>query len=575
MKMQNKPFEFEFSLDILNHLGRGLYRSFATVVAEAVSNSWDAEATIVDITIDGKKLIVQDNGKGMNSEDFQGKFLKVGYSRRNDSSNKSKRNVIGRKGIGKLAMLSISEKITIISKKNGGEATGGIINNSKLDKEIKNDGKYSLDNLPQKIKTESFGKRKKTGTKIIFENIKTNLNGTDIIRKYLATQFNFIFNLKKSDSFKIVVNGKEVREDDLKELNGNTQFVWFLGKEDKTRKNRYSNIEESKVIENTTFEFNNKNIEIKGFIASVKEPKHLLLKGSKGDFKISINLFCNGRLRQENLFEEIASKRLPEEYMYGEVHVDGFEDEEIDRFTSSREGIIKDDPLYQKFLKELKKIQSIILSDWSPWRKSHRDEGDIEDGTMPKYQRRMEDSRNWREKDFEDKLNKEIKDKGVKQGLKERLRELSHKNTLVYQDIFILENIFREYIKIKKIEENNFDLTKDEEKEIIESINLTKKFRQEDEERHTLKGKIVKNESYLNYLDLWGLANIIDIKIHKIQNKKKKNQKGVDNDAKEIMPVRNPIMHTNEVTEDVLKWDKIKNVINYIERLKEEGGGKE
>lgn len=143
-----------------------------------------------------------------------------------------------------------------------------------------------------------------------------------------------------------------------------------------------------------------------------------MLRGSGGDFRASINLFCNGRLRQENLFEEIKSKRLPEEYLYGEIHVDGFEDEEIDRFTSSREGIIKDDPLYQKFLKELKKIQNIVLIDWSPWRIKYKDEGDIEDGLTPKYQRRLEDSKNWREKDFEDKINKNIDDQAIKNSLK-------------------------------------------------------------------------------------------------------------------------------------------------------------
>jgi hypothetical protein len=60
------------------------------------------------------------------------------------------------------------------------------------------------------------------------------------------------------------------------------------------------------------------------------------------------------------------------------------------------------------------------------------------------------------------------------------------------------------------------------------------------------------------------------MKIHKVQNKKKKNQKGLNNDAKEINPVRNPVMHTNEITDEVLRWDKIKNVIKYIERLNEQ-----
>lgn len=258
MDKQNKQFEFEFSLEILNHLGRGLYRSFATVIAEAVSNSWDAEATEVKITINEKGLTVEDNGKGMNDDDFQWKFLKVGYSRRIDKSNKSKRTVIGRKGIGKLAMLSISEKVTIISKKEGWEITGGKINNPKLDKEIKQDGNYSLENLSDSEKQRLFSGSKISGTKIIFENIKTRLNSEEIIRKYLATQFNFVFNLKENDSFDIIVNNKKVTQDDLNELNDNTQFVWFLDKEDIERKSRYKNLDEYKTIQNTSFEFEKK-----------------------------------------------------------------------------------------------------------------------------------------------------------------------------------------------------------------------------------------------------------------------------------------------------------------------------
>ena len=100
MTNEDKPFHFDFSLEVLNHLGRGLYRSFATVVAEAISNSWDAEATKVEITIKNNKLIVEDNGKGMDRSDFQGKFLNIGYARRKDPQNKSRRVVIGRKGIG-------------------------------------------------------------------------------------------------------------------------------------------------------------------------------------------------------------------------------------------------------------------------------------------------------------------------------------------------------------------------------------------------------------------------------------------------------------------------------------------
>lgn len=216
--MTNKAFTFEFSLEVLNHLGRGLYRSFATVIAEAISNSWDAEATKVKVNFDKTKsiLTIEDNGKGMDDEDFQKKFLKIGYSRREDQKNKSKRNVIGRKGIGKLALLSVSDKITIVSKKEGSDSiTGGIIDNKDLNEAIernKTNQEYKLQGIKQNEQL-SYN----NGTKIVFENLKTSFNNEEIIRKYMAIQFNFIFSLTENDNFEIFVNGQKISQDDLQE----------------------------------------------------------------------------------------------------------------------------------------------------------------------------------------------------------------------------------------------------------------------------------------------------------------------------------------------------------------------
>src|SRR5713101_3352049 len=108
--MENKqPFTFAISLSVLNHLGRSLYRSFATVLGEAISNSWDADAKNVEIFVDRNKhsFFIKDDGLGMTADDFQNKFLKIGYSKRkNGSKSPGGRPYIGRKGIGKLALLS-------------------------------------------------------------------------------------------------------------------------------------------------------------------------------------------------------------------------------------------------------------------------------------------------------------------------------------------------------------------------------------------------------------------------------------------------------------------------------------
>ena len=113
-----EKYSFDISLSILNHLGRNLYRSFITVLGEAISNAWDANAENVYIDIDrgSSTFTIRDDGEGMDSEDFQRKFLKIGYSKRKDGDAKSKgkqRPFIGRKGIGKLALLSCAKRITV------------------------------------------------------------------------------------------------------------------------------------------------------------------------------------------------------------------------------------------------------------------------------------------------------------------------------------------------------------------------------------------------------------------------------------------------------------------------------
>ena len=79
-----KNFNFNISLSVLNHLGRNLYRNFITVIGEAISNSWDADASTVWIEIDRENrfMSIVDDGVGMNENDFQDKFLKIGYSKR-------------------------------------------------------------------------------------------------------------------------------------------------------------------------------------------------------------------------------------------------------------------------------------------------------------------------------------------------------------------------------------------------------------------------------------------------------------------------------------------------------------
>ena len=367
-----KQYNFNISLSILNHLGRNLYRSFMTVLGEAISNSWDADANNVYITIDrdSKILIVRDDGDGMNEGDFQNKFLKIGYSKRkgNKTHTNSNRPFIGRKGIGKLALLSCAQKITVLSKADGAIIVGGVIDNSGLDKAIKDDVSstdYCL-GLPSDSLVSKYDERLgKKGTVIFFEGLKDGIrNRVEYITKLVALYFRFSL---KDPSFNIYINEKLVTIKELDSIKEKTQFVWILNTIDDPYINEGS-FKKSKRLSIS-------NNQIKGFIASVETPSDLKIKGTEE--KISIDLYVNGRLREKDILRHIPTARIVESYLYGQVHFDDLDDEN-DRFTSSREGVVPDDPKFKDLLTKLDVALKTIINDWDVWRTEINQDGDSE-----------------------------------------------------------------------------------------------------------------------------------------------------------------------------------------------------
>ena len=102
-------YEMTVDLNVLNHLGISLYSNTPAVLAEAVANAWDADAETVEVEIsdDYATIKISDDGHGMSRADINAKFLTVGYQRREQGGSvtqKHRRAVMGRKGIGKLSL---------------------------------------------------------------------------------------------------------------------------------------------------------------------------------------------------------------------------------------------------------------------------------------------------------------------------------------------------------------------------------------------------------------------------------------------------------------------------------------
>jgi hypothetical protein len=106
---------------IVNLLSRSLYADFPRAIREAVSNSYDADATVVKIYVNtnNREIIVEDNGNGMSVEQFDDYLRIAGRKAEAGLSEKFYRKRIGRFGVGFLASFPFCDNLEITSKREG------------------------------------------------------------------------------------------------------------------------------------------------------------------------------------------------------------------------------------------------------------------------------------------------------------------------------------------------------------------------------------------------------------------------------------------------------------------------
>ena len=117
LSAEQQSLELVISMTVLEDLGINLYGNVPAVLAETVANAWDADAKQVDISYDTTKktIVIKDDGIGMTRDELQKFYLTVGHKRRVAGRTRTSkgRKPMGRKGIGKLSLFSIAEKVTV------------------------------------------------------------------------------------------------------------------------------------------------------------------------------------------------------------------------------------------------------------------------------------------------------------------------------------------------------------------------------------------------------------------------------------------------------------------------------
>lgn len=130
----------EPAIDLVRIISEGTYTSFPQALKEFVSNSYDADATRVDISIDDEcsTIRVRDNGIGMTLQDFKDYFASIARSGKAAARTPHGRTAlgrvkIGRFGIGALAVAGIADRFVVrSSRKNNNEGFEASIDLAKV-----------------------------------------------------------------------------------------------------------------------------------------------------------------------------------------------------------------------------------------------------------------------------------------------------------------------------------------------------------------------------------------------------------------------------------------------------------
>lgn len=354
-------------LNVLDHLGINLYSNIAAVLTEAVANAWDADAETVDIKIDtdGTRIEIIDDGIGMSIDDMNGKYLRVGYRRRDEDVEHGKttakgRPVMGRKGLGKLSLFSIANVIEVESAKDGA-AHGLRMTVDGIHESVKRKEPFYG---PEALRTDQITVAK--GTRIVLRDIKRQRLGRGVLalRKRLARRFSVI---GEAHGFKINLDSQPITPSDRGDL-PMVQFLWQFGG-DALDLRSASQLLEQESLPNR-FDLWDTGWKVSGWIGTARFPKQLDSEDA-GNLN-GIVVFARGRLFHENILDKLNDGRLYTKYITGQIEADFLDaDDAPDIATSDRQRVQEDDPRYGQLIVFLKSRLTQVEKRWTEWRKKH------------------------------------------------------------------------------------------------------------------------------------------------------------------------------------------------------------
>lgn len=354
-RSNEKKYRLNVDPRILELLGPNLYTNIYYVLAELIANAYDADATNVYIIANEDDIRVEDDGHGMSyvAGDIK-KYLNVaGVSRTTERESRTKsgnRRKMGRKGVGKLAALSVSENVDILTVANG-ERSGFVLTRHP-------ENGHELKAIPnEKIVFEHIDDH---GTVIIMRQPQYALHKTlsavqrNLLRIFPLVDANFrIHVIRGSDAVTIDDFDRSVMDQLGTLITLGDKFAPLCELVPDSYPERRADLvaaRDSKVIripmtagDGMEHEY---SLEVLGWIGTYRTTK-----GRKAEFTDFpdnfISLFANEKMGEFNILPVVGQNKLNEVYVVGQLHVDLFELTELpDMALSNRQGYKSDDPRY-------------------------------------------------------------------------------------------------------------------------------------------------------------------------------------------------------------------------------------
>lgn len=354
-KTNEQPLELLISMSILEDLGINLYGNVPAVLAEAVANAWDADANLVNIDYDDdiRQFTITDDGIGMTREEMQKFYLTVGHKRRRAgrTSTPEGRKPMGRKGIGKLSLFSIANKVTVETIKDG-EKTAILLDVEKIKQKIENApdgrGRYHPEDIDGNW---DFPK----GTRIILMDLRRDRVRFGIeLRKRLARRF---FTIGQGAGFEVRISGNPLTIQDRGYLDI-VEYLWTVGTDD----DWIEAVEIGKRATQTTkIELKSGEPIIKGWIGTAHRSQDLTRDDNNAN---NIVLMVREKMACPDLLASFGVRELASKYIVGEIHADFMDEDDLDDIaTSGRQGFLEEDKRYEALVKALKRVIRKVIAD--------------------------------------------------------------------------------------------------------------------------------------------------------------------------------------------------------------------